>query len=228
MQKMNYFTTAAALLLLPSLLFLQTTHAIIFNIKNNCPYTLWPAAVPGGGRRLDSGQTWTLGFPSRCKLAKIWARTNCTFDSSGRGKCLTGDCNGELQCKSYGSPPHTLAEYGLNSFNHHDYYDVSVMEGFNVPIEFTPTNNGCTRPVRCAGDITGQCPTQLKTPGGCHNPCTVFKTTQYCCHSGPCHPTDLSRFFKTRCKDAFTFPEDEPTSTFLCPPATSYRVVFCP
>ncbi|KAL7111641.1 hypothetical protein ACP275_05G102200 [Erythranthe tilingii] len=222
---MNF--TKSIFTLLP-LLFLHTTHAIIFNIQNNCPYTVWPAAVPGGGRRLDSGQTWTIGFPNVPKLAKIWARTNCTFDSSGQGSCLTGDCSGQLRCQSYGSPPHTLAEYGLNSFARKDYYDISVMEGFNVPIEFTPTTNGCTRPVRCAADVTGQCPTQLRAPGGCNNPCTVFKTTEYCCHSGACRPTDFSRFFKTRCRDAFTYPEDDPTSTFTCPEGTSYRVVFCP
>ncbi|KAL8498368.1 hypothetical protein ACS0TY_021623 [Phlomoides rotata] len=215
------------LILLP-ILFLHT-HAIFFNIRNNCSYTVWAAAVPGGGRRLDSGQTWTLGFRDGPKLAKIWARTNCTFDSSGRGRCLTGDCDGQLWCRSYGSPPHTVAEYGLNNFAHKDYYDVSVLEGFNVPIEFRPTTNGCTRPVGCSADITGQCPTQLKVPGGCHNPCTVYKTPEYCCESGgACRPTDLSRFFKTRCRDVFSYPQDDPTSTFTCSAGTNYRVVFCP
>ncbi|PIN22866.1 hypothetical protein CDL12_04417 [Handroanthus impetiginosus] len=209
----------AILLLLP--IFFLHTHSIIFNIQNNCPYTVWPAAVPGGGRRLVAGQTWTIGFPGGPKITKIWARTNCSFDSSGRGSCLTGDCNGDLQCKSYGSPPHTVAEYGLNTFAQKDYYDISVLEGFNVPIEFRPTTNGCTRPIRC-------CPNELKAPGGCHNPCTVHKTTEYCCHSGACRPTALSRFFKSRCSDAFTYPEDDPTSTFTCPAGTSYRVVFCP
>ncbi|XP_051151320.1 protein P21-like [Andrographis paniculata] len=209
-------------------IFFVYSQAIIFDIHNNCSYTVWPAAVPGGGRRLDSGQTWTIGYREGPKIAKIWARTNCSFDSSGRGTCLTGDCNGQLQCRTYGAPPHTVAEYGLNSFGRKDYYDISVMEGFNVPMEFRPTTNGCTRPVRCAADIVGECPNELRTPGGCQNPCTVFKTTEYCCHSGTCRPTDLSRFFKTRCRDAFTYPQDDPTSTFTCPPATSYRVVFCP
>ncbi|NBI77272.1 hypothetical protein D3Z42_17900, partial [Lachnospiraceae bacterium] len=159
---------------------------------------------------------------------KIWARTNCTFDSSGNGSCLTGDCNGQLNCSSYGSPPHTKAEYGLNSFGRRDYYDISVMNGFNVPIEMTPTSNNCTRSVKCAADIVGECPNELKTTGGCNNPCTVYKTTEYCCHSGACRPTDLSRFFKSRCRDAFTYPQDDPTSTFICPEGTNYRVVFCP
>jgi hypothetical protein len=222
---MNNLTKITALFLL-----LQTTHAIIFNIQNKCSYTVWPAAVPGGGSRLESGQNWTINFANGPKLVKIWARTNCTFDSSGQGICQTGDCDGKLECgsRSHGAPPHTVAEYGLNSFGHKDYYSISVMEGFNVPMEFTPTTNGCTRPVRCAADITRSCPAQLRTPGGCNNPCTVYKTPTHCCHSRPCRPTDLSRFFKRKCKHAFTYPEDDPTSTFTCLPGTNYRVVFCP
>lgn len=222
----NFNFLISILTLLP--LFSFQSYAIIFNIKNNCPYTVWAAAVPGGGRRLDNGQTWTLGFPDGPKLAKIWARTGCSFNAAGHGSCQTGDCGGQLECSNYGTPPYTQAEYGLNTFGHKDYYDISVMKGFNVPIEFTPTSNGCTRSVRCAEDIVGQCPSQLRVAGGCHNPCTVYKTTEYCCGAGRCRPTDLSRFFKSRCRDAFTYPEDDPTSTFVCPPSTSYRVVFCP
>ncbi|GFP85158.1 protein p21 [Phtheirospermum japonicum] len=197
------FLKPTIILLLP--LFFIHTHAIVFNITNNCPYTVWAASVPGGGRRLDNGQSWTLNFPDGPRLARIWARTNCTFNAAGNGTCLTGDCDGQLECQSYGAPPHTVARYGLNNFGHRDYYDISVLEGFNVPIEFAPTTNGCTRPVS-----------------------TVYQTTQYCCHSGPCRPTELSRFFKSRCRDAFTYPQDDPTSTFICPEGTSYRVVFCP
>ncbi|KAL2544078.1 Osmotin-like protein OSM34 [Forsythia ovata] len=224
---MSFLNSPFAIVAIFMPLFFIHSHGIIIRVQNNCPYTIWPAALPGGGRRLDSGQTWVLGYPST-KVAKIWARTNCTFDSSGRGRCLTGDCGGQLECKDYGAAPVTLVEYGLNSFAGKDYYDISLMKGFNVPVQFTPTSNGCTKSIRCAADITGQCPSQLKTPGGCHNPCTVFKTYQYCCGYGRCMPTNFSRFFKVRCRDAFTYPEDDPTSTFTCPAGTSYRVVFCP
>ncbi|CAA0831537.1 Osmotin-like protein OSM34 [Striga hermonthica] len=205
------------------------SRAIVLNITNNCPYTIWPASVPGGGRRLDPGQVWTLDFPTGPRRAQIWARTNCTFGpNSANGTCLTGDCDGRLECDSYGSTPRTLAEYGLNSFGHRDYYSVSVLEGFNVPVELAPTSNGCARPVRCAADLSGQCPNGLRAPGGCNNPCTVYRTAEYCCHEGPCRPTELSRFFKERCRDAFTYPQDDPTGTFTCPEGTNYRVVFCP
>ncbi|KAK9932501.1 hypothetical protein M0R45_019736 [Rubus argutus] len=64
--------------------------------------------------------------------------------------------------------------------------------GFNVPMDFSPTS-GCARGIRCTAYINGQCPSQLRAPGGCNNPCTVFKTDQYCCNSGNCGPTDFSR-----------------------------------
>ncbi|KAE7996228.1 hypothetical protein FH972_000967 [Carpinus fangiana] len=203
-------------------------HAARFDITNNCPFTVWAGAVPGGGKQLNRGQTWSLNVNAGTKGARIWPRTGCNFDSSGRGRCQTGDCGGLLQCQGYGVPPNTLAEYALNQFNNLDFFDISLVDGFNVAMDFSPTSNGCTRGIRCTADINGQCPSQLKAPGGCNNPCTVFKTDQYCCNSGNCEPTNFSRFFKDRCQDAYSYPKDDQTSTFTCPGGTNYKVVFCP
>ncbi|CAI9781988.1 unnamed protein product [Fraxinus pennsylvanica] len=210
-------------------LFLRYTSAATFEISNNCPFTVWAVAIPGGGMQLDNGQAWAI-FPGAGTIqGRIWARTGCIFDSSGKGECQTGDCNGLLQCQDYGgAPPNTLAEYALNQPNNLDYFDISLVDGFNVPMEFSPISNGCTRGIRCTGDINGQCPNELKAPGGCNNPCTVFKTDVYCCDSGNCGPTDYSKFFKDRCPDAYSYPKDDATSTFTCPGGTNYRVVFCP
>nr|XP_023885395.1 protein P21-like [Quercus suber]POE69607.1 osmotin-like protein osm34 [Quercus suber]POE73893.1 osmotin-like protein osm34 [Quercus suber] len=210
-------------------LFFISSHAAIFKIRNECPYTVWAAASPGGGRRLDRGQSWTLNVAAGTAMARIWGRTNCNFDGSGRGHCQTGDCGGVLECKGWGVPPNTLAEYALNQFGNLDFIDISLVDGFNIPMDFSPTSGGC-RGIKCTADINGQCPNELKTPGGCNNPCTVFKTNKYCCTNGPgsCGPTNFSRFFKDRCKDAYSYPQDDPTSTFTCPGGTNYRVVFCP
>ncbi|KAF3448515.1 hypothetical protein FNV43_RR09228 [Rhamnella rubrinervis] len=203
-------------------------NAATFEVRNNCGFTVWAAAVPGGGRQLDQGQTWPFNVDAGTKGARIWARTGCNFDGAGNGRCQTGDCGGILQCTAYGQPPNTLAEYALNQFNNLDFFDISLVDGFNVPMEFSPTSNGCTRVIRCTADINGQCPNELKAPGGCNNPCTVFKTDQYCCNSGSCEPTDYSKFFKSRCPDAYSYPKDDQTSTFTCPGGTNYKVVFCP
>lgn len=118
------------------LFFISTATAATFEILNQCGYTVWAAASPGGGRRLNSGQSWTLNVPARTSMARIWGRTNCNFDSSGRGRCETGDCTGGLQCTGWGQPPNTLAEYALNQFNNLDFYDISLVDGFNIPMEF--------------------------------------------------------------------------------------------
>lgn len=216
-------------IIIAALCFSTVSNAASFNIRNNCPYTVWAAAVPGGGRQLNRGGVWNINVNPGTTGARIWARTNCQFDGSGRGHCRTGDCGGLLQCTAYGAPPNTLAEFALNQFNNLDFFDISLVDGFNVPMEFSPNSGGCTRGIRCTADIVGQCPNVLKAPGGCNNPCTVFRTDKYCCNSGGiCNPTDFSMYFKTRCPDAYSYPKDDKTSTFTCRGGTNYRVVFCP
>ncbi|XP_065014606.1 protein P21-like [Musa acuminata AAA Group] len=212
-------------LLLP-LLFV-VSHAATFDIVNQCSFTVWAAAVPGGGRQLDPSQTWTINVNPGTTGGRVWARTDCSFDGSGSGSCQTGDCGGLLECQGYGTPPNTLAEFALNQFQNMDFIDISLVDGFNVPMDFSPTSGDC-RGIRCSADINGQCPAELRAPGGCNNPCTVFKTDEYCCTSGSCGPTNYSMFFKNNCPDAYSYPKDDATSTFTCPGGTNYRVVFCP
>lgn len=225
---MNYFISLFNASFLFLTLYLTLADAATFDIRNNCPYTVWAAAVPGGGRRLDRGQNWLLNVNAGTKAARIWARTNCQFDGAGRGRCQTGDCGGLLQCQAYGSPPNTLAEFALNQFQNLDFIDISNIDGFNVPMEFSSVSGGCNRVIRCTADIVGQCPNELRVPGGCNGPCPVFKTEEHCCNSGKCGPTKFSRFFKERCPDAYSYPKDDATSVFTCPGGTNYKVVFCP
>ncbi|CAL9172569.1 unnamed protein product, partial [Musa hybrid cultivar] len=215
-------------------LLLTLSHAARFEIVNGCPFTVWAAAIPGGGLQLDQGQTWVIDVidvnnnGTSFTGSRIWARTGCSFDGSGHGRCQTGDCGGVLDCKAYGSPPNTLAEFAVNQFNNIDYFDVSLVDGFNVPMEFSPITGNCSA-IRCSADINGRCPAELWTPGGCNNPCTVFKTDEYCCNSGSCGPTTYSKFFKSNCPDAYSHPKDDATWTFTCPSGGGgYKVIFCP
>src|SRR4051812_27615800 len=102
--------------LLPILaLCLISAQAARFDIVNRCSYTVWPAATPhGGGVRLDPGQTWSPDIPAGTASGRVWGRTGCNFDSSGRGSCKTGDCGGVRACTLSGQPPLTLAEFTLN------------------------------------------------------------------------------------------------------------------
>ncbi|KAL6571247.1 hypothetical protein OROHE_002890 [Orobanche hederae] len=150
----------SAFILLTVISFFTATHAATFDITNRCSYTIWPAATPGGGRRLDPGQTWSLYVNPGTSSAIIWGRTNCNFDASGEGRCGSGDCAGVLECRVTGQPPLTLAEYTLNGGNNLDYYDISVIDGFNIPMAFGSTNGGCTQ-LRCAD---AQCPDAYHQP----------------------------------------------------------------
>ena len=67
---------------------------------------------------------------------RVWARTGCNFDGNGQGRCVTGDCGNKLQCNGAGGvPPVTLAEITLNGAGGKDFYDVSLVDGFNVPVK---------------------------------------------------------------------------------------------
>ncbi|XP_072958423.1 protein P21-like [Typha angustifolia] len=216
------------LFLFPLFLLVSLSTAATFTVINQCSYTVWAAAVPGGGRQLNSGETWVLNVNAGTTGGRIWARTGCSFDGNGNGQCQTGDCGGKLACTAYGVPPNTLAEFGLNQFDNLDFFDISQVDGFNVPMNFLPTSGSCSKGPHCSADVTSQCPSALKAPGGCNNPCTVFKTDEYCCNSGTCGPTEYSKFFKNLCPEAYSYPKDDPTSTFTCPGGTNYQVVFCP
>ncbi|CAF2070898.1 unnamed protein product [Brassica oleracea var. botrytis] len=212
--------------------FVILADATTFTVRNNCPYVVWAATSapgkPGGGKRLNQGETWIVTGDPGTTQARIWGRTNCNFDVSGRGGCQTGDCNGVLECKSYGRAPNTLAEYSLKQYADQDFIDISVIDGFNIPMEFSSASGQCTRKIRCTGDIIAQCPAQLRMDGACNGPCPVLKTEEHCCNSGNCGPTPLSMFFKQRCPDAYSYPKDDPTSLFTCPSGTNYNVIFCP
>lgn len=228
---MNYIKSFFIFLCFMTSQLFSTQADTKINIRNNCPFTVWAAAVPGGGQQLEYGGTWKLSdtTATSTRNGRIWGRTNCNFDTSGRGQCQTGDCSGLLECQDNGTPPNTLAEYALNQFNNLDFLDISLVDGFNVPMEFSSASaDDCSVRISCTADIIGQCPNELRAPGGCNNPCTVLNTDKYCCRSGNCGPTNYSRFFKDRCSTSYSYPKDDSTSTFTCPGGTNYRVVFCP
>jgi hypothetical protein len=164
---------------------------------------------------------------------RFWGRTGCSFNGDN-GHCSSADCNGKLSCTVSGQTPATLAEYTIGTGGAQDFYDISLVDGFNVPMDFLPAGSGAGCPKggpRCRADVTGQCPAALRATGGCNNPCTVFKTDQYCCTgsaANSCGATDYSRYFKGKCPDAYSYPKDDATSTYTCPGGTNYNVVFCP
>jgi len=106
------------------------------------------ATVPSGG----NGWQVAAGDPpvSLCAPStwggRFWARTGCA-DSGGQLLCQTGQCLGSdgtsfaLSCAQSGVPPMTAAELFLPVFDGtaKDFYDVSMVDGFNLPVQIEPT-----------------------------------------------------------------------------------------
>lgn len=233
--------------------FLSVSGALsaTFKMTNNCRYTVWPGILSSAGiSPLD-----TSGFALRKDESKavsvptswsgrLWGRTACAQDSTGKFSCLTGDCgSGTVECAGGGAaPPATLAEFTLNGANGLDFYDVSLVDGYNLPMLVVPQGGGsggnCST-TGCVVDLNGACPSELKvvsTSDGsevaCKSACEAFGEAQYCCRGAfgnpdTCKPSPYSQLFKHACPRAYSYAYDDRTSTFTCESA-DYVITFCP
>ncbi|KAH7285119.1 hypothetical protein KP509_33G014000 [Ceratopteris richardii] len=120
-----------------------------------------------------------------------------------------------------------------------DYYDVSLVDGYNIPVSVAPsgTASGACGVASCAVDINSNCPSSLQVVDdgqvvSCKSACLAFQSSQYCCNGAyasptTCTPTAYSEFFKSACPDAYSYAYDDATSTFTCS-SSQYTIVFCP
>ncbi|CAK7347029.1 unnamed protein product [Dovyalis caffra] len=197
----------------------MTECARVFTISNYCKETVWPAVTPGenfngGGFELKSGQSFVVTAPVGWS-GRIWGRTGCKFDKSGNGSCKTGACGTSLKCKASGETPASLAEFTLTTL---DFYDVSLVDGFNLPITVTPINGkGNCSVAGCNADLRTSCPSEL-----------AVKSSGKGVYGNPvvCQPTYYSKKFKEACPTAYSYAYDDPTSIFTCS-GTDYVVTFC-
>ncbi|CAL9113714.1 unnamed protein product, partial [Musa acuminata var. zebrina] len=146
-------------------------HSTTFNFKNNCPDPVWPASLNNSdkvalsqtGFQLDSGASFSLDAPPAWG-GHLWARHKCSTDSSGRFSCLSGDCGtGQVACNGAGgAPPTTLVEFTLQGDGGKDFYDVSCVVGFNVPVSVVPSGGSNCDSTSCRTNINARCPTDFK------------------------------------------------------------------
>ncbi|CAO4373294.1 unnamed protein product [Caenorhabditis nigoni] len=223
------------LLLLP--LSIQTREIKIYN---KCPFTVWPGILgpgnpAGGGFRLNSGETRSIYVDDAWKSARIWPRTHC----DGNMNCATGSCGPREQCNGAGGePPATLAEFTLRGDAGKDFYDVSLVDGYNIPvlIDVIGGEGDCKRAGGCFKDINEFCPGDLavKKDGrtiACKSDCLAYNNDQECCRGefgtpDRCRQSKTAQIFKDACPTAYSYAYDNGTSTFTCKNA-NYVVQFC-
>ncbi|KAL8512551.1 hypothetical protein ACS0TY_018872 [Phlomoides rotata] len=175
-----------------------------FTFVNQCGYTVWLGILSGTGTAklsttgfpLNSGDSFPVSIPASWS-GRMWGRSLCSQDSTiGKFTRLTGDSgSGTVECAGGGAaPPVTLAEFTLNGAGGLNFYDVSLVDGYNLPMVIAPQGGGgnCTI-IRCVAVLNTACPSELKvvsaiTTGAgeegcvaCRSACVAFGDPNYCC-----------------------------------------------
>lgn len=199
-------------------------------VTNKCSYTVWPAILSAArslpvhtpGLVLQPGDTNTIQVPPTWS-GRLWGRTLCSYNITGSFTCVTGDCiSSTVECGG-ATAPVTLAEFTLNGTGGLDYFDVSLVDGFNLPLVVEPRSaigaENC-RATGCRRNLNKKCPVELQVIKegegvvGCKSSCEVHE---------PCSNNSnlFSHFLKTRCPDAYH------NASFTCVSA-DFTITFCP
>ncbi|KAL1410725.1 hypothetical protein Q8F55_001667 [Vanrija albida] len=238
----------ALLALLPALAAAQ--HARTFTVRNSCAQTLWPSFA--GSAKLEqppvwelpAGETTAFSVPDNYPGMRLWARTGCVPAPTSTG----------LQCASGDDLPSTLAEFTLSTTGDWtlDFYDISLVDGFNVPMAITPSRADCHAP-RCAANINAVCPPQMRShvdAAGVNHACAGACLSGFgdelwgnrdCCtgaygaDAALCgiSGVDFYHVFKDACPDSYAYAYDEQSGAALyaCDTrngAPDYDIEFCP
>ncbi|XVE69825.1 hypothetical protein DITRI_Ditri10aG0022800 [Diplodiscus trichospermus] len=219
--------------------------AAVVTFQNQCIFPVWTASLSGNGDALSDG-VFALAPGSSAQFqvqpgwsGRLWGRTGCTFDNSGSGKCISGDCDGMLKCTVGGAPPVTMVEFTFaGGPSDKDSYDVSLVDGCNVAIRVDAVGgSGDCGYAGCVADLNINCPVELQVRDSgstvaCKSACAAFNTAEFCCtgnHSTPqtCLPTKYSEMFKKACPRAYTYAYDDASNTRTCS-GSNYLITFCP
>lgn len=232
----------ARLILILSSFFALASCNHPFTVINRCSEVIWVGTfgdndIPAGGSfRLNPNEQRSFTAIFDWTSGRIWGKTGC--DDNGRN-CATGESpvGGRTTLQ-----PVTLAEFGLDKWMGMDFYDISVVDGFNVPITITPTgtiNEPNCRLQGCNFNFA-TCPENFKEYNGngqviaCKSACSATREPRYCCPApevpqSDCHPSEYSENFKNQCPDAYTWAYDYLNSDRNCRgnPVSGYEVTFC-
>ncbi|KAI8149519.1 thaumatin [Fennellomyces sp. T-0311] len=195
---------------------------VTVTIKNSCSNDLHIYKLTNGQGGDKESKDLSAGSSYDFKLDSNWA---------GR---FWGCRDGESNCDQYGSAV-SLAEFLFKGYEGSDFYDISFVDGFNIPMSIKPEGKSgdgydCGAPT-CA--TLPSCPDKLKADkGACKSACAAFGTDEYCCtgdYNDPkkCKASEYADKFKEGCPDAYSYAYDDAKSTYGCK-ANKYTVTFCP
>lgn len=194
--------------LVSTLLLVYSSSAEELNIRNNCgrPIYVKSAGVNSGPFSLGNGQSRSVSI-NRGSSARVWAQLGC---DGGGNNCETTE--GYL----------SLAEMHWDS-NGMTWYDVSMVDGYNLPTKMEPYNPGAggnCRSASCNFDINRNC------PGG--NKINKNGRAVACKNPNRDAPTDYSNAIKQHCPGVYSWSKDDNDGMRACNPGNNgIRITFC-
>lgn len=121
-----------------------------------------------------------------------------------------------------GAERHTLAEMTLNTdFNDFDWYDISHVDAFNLPMQIVPVDFAKCRTLTCAANLLPNCPTEglYRDSNGIVTACVSPDRNNA--------NSPVAQYFDAACSDAYSWSGDDAQSMVACA-GEDYDVVFCP
>ncbi|KAG0167079.1 hypothetical protein DFQ28_003616 [Apophysomyces sp. BC1034] len=206
---MVHLVTVLSLLAVAGVSTAAPTGGVPITVKNSCSYSVQVKQLTNGG---SGGQSSTLSAGSS---------TEISVPSNWGGRIWGHKENDESTNAA------SLAEFLLrNPADGSDYYDVSFVDGYNLPMSIAPngqsadSSNGyiCGTP-SCAKLPTCPSDSEVKDSNGnvvgCQSSCRDCTSSRYADTVG------------ASCPDVYAYSTDDTTSMFACK-ASGYTVTFCP
>jgi len=223
-------------------------------VVNNCGTQIaigvWPAVYANGGAFLGAGASVTFGQWASGTGGRVWSRDGCVANGSGPDLCASGQCGGSgIACAGSTAAGVTEAEINFNASGT-DWYDVSMVDGYNNMAEMAPSNGAYTP--SCSSKPG--CPTVVNNGYGgsgdsCQSPCTAAEegiapysgnTAQWCCTgsfgtSATCNegswPAPESTYVNnlhSACNGEYAYAYDDSIGLHTQATGPNYTITFCP
>ncbi|WP_240529580.1 thaumatin family protein [Streptomyces mangrovisoli] len=215
----------------------------LITVVNRTRQTVWAVVtdtpVYPAGRALAPGRSMSVTVANDWG-GRVWGRTGCATTAAGH--CASGDCTSVCDGPN---PPTTLGEFTFDAYAGMDFYDVSMVDGANLPMWINVSHTTTTDPVSSSGCYRGTCTTAIDCPEamraldggreiGCKPPCAAFGGDTYCCRGAwagrtnclPAKwPVDYTQVFKRAAPYAYSYAFDD-AATMSCKGACYYRITF--
>lgn len=206
---------AYIILILVSICLHVTTASKKLIFHNQCKQTV-TAGMLGSSTQgvqnynLQHGRSHTLTLPDGWS-GRTWGRYHC-YSAKQRANAT--------QCGAPGRPnPASLAEFTFSAYAGMDFYDLSMVDGFNMAIKISPIGaKKSTSKYNCGSPICATlpaCPQVLTVKGsdgkliGCQSDCSKYGGDEYCCggkygSAKTCRGGPYAPMIKGKCPTAYS------------------------